>query len=78
MSDWKGAMGKIDLDAFFQFFEDIAPFHTLPDPAIHSGFFLVCLEDFHGISHAHAGGRAKNRAPFNLAALALRQPPGFQ
>ena len=84
----KGAVRKIDLDAFFQLAEEIAPsllpdfglvgpqyfseipsFHTLLQPACHSGFFLVGREDLHGIPHAHASGRAKNRAPFHLAAL---------
>ena len=97
MSGWKGAVRKIDLDAFFQLAEDIAPsllpgfglvgpqyfseipsFHTLLQPACHSGFFLVGREDLHGIPHAHASGRAKNRAPFHLATLALIQPPGVQ
>ena len=78
MSGWKGGVRKIDLDAFFQLAEDVTPFHTLPDPACHSGFFLVCHEDLHGIPHAHASGRAKNRAPFHLATLALIQPPGVQ
>ena len=105
MRGWKGAVRKIDLDAFFQLAKDVAPFHsllpgfgligpqhlpgiplaknrgpfhTLPDPASHSGFFLVCREDLHGIPHAHASGRAKNRAPFHLATLVLNQLPGLQ
>ena len=78
MSGWKGAVRKIDLDAFFQFAEEVAPFNTLLDPACPPGLFLGCREDLHGIPHAHAGGRAKNRAPFHLAALALSQPPGLQ
>ena len=94
MSGGKGAVRKIDLDAFFELAEDVAPFllpgfgligpqhlpgiplakqrapfHTLPQPACPSGFFLVGREDLHGIPHAHASGRAKNRAPFHLAAL---------
>ena len=86
-------MRKIDLDAFFQLAEDIAPFllpgfgligpqhlseiprpkqrapfHTLLQPACPSGFFLVGCEDLHRImTHAHASGRAKNRAPFHAA-----------
>ena len=56
-----------------------APFHTLLQPACPSGFFLVGREDLHGImTHAHASGRAKNRAPFHLATLVLNQLPGFQ
>ena len=105
MSGWKGAVRKIDLDAFFQLAEEVtpfhsllpgfgligpqhlpgiplaknrAPFHTLLQPACPSGFFLVGREDLHGIPHAHASGRAKNRAPFHLATLALIQPPGVQ
>ena len=103
MSGWKGAVRKIDLDAFFQLAEDVAPFllpgfgligpqhlpeiplakqrapfHTLLQPACPSGFFLVGREDLHGIPHAHASGRAKNRAPFLLATLALNQLPGLQ
>ena len=94
MSDWKGAMRKIDLDAFFQLAEEVAPFllpgfgligpqhlpgiplakycapfHTLLQPACPSGFFLVGREDLHGIPHAHASGRTKNRAPFHLVTL---------
>ena len=98
----KGAVRKIDLDAFFQLAEDIAPFllpgfgligpqhlpeiplaqprapfHTLLQPAFHPGFFLVGHEDLHGIpAHAHASGRAKNRAPFH-ATQGLLHPPGF-
>ena len=78
MSGWKGAVGKIDLDAFFQLAEEVSPFHPLLDPAFHPGFFLGCRENLHGIPHAHASGRAKNRTPFHLAALALSPPPGFQ
>ena len=102
MRGGKGAVRKIDLDAFFQFAEDItpflfpgfglvgpqhlpeiplakyrAPFHTLLQPACPSGFFLVGCEDLHRImTHAHASGRAKNRAPFH-AAQGLLHSPGF-
>ena len=71
-------MRKIDLDAFFQVFEEIAPFHTLLDPIVQHVFFLGGRREPQGITHSHAGGLAKNRAPFHLAALALRQSPGFQ
>ena len=105
MSGWKGAVRKIDLDAFFQLAEEVAPFHTLPP-----GFCLVGPQHLPGIPPcqkscpltyvasasvsfwlflglprgpswdppAHASGRAKNRAPFHLATLALIQPPGVQ
>ena len=53
-------------------------FYTLSEPAFHHGLFLGCREDLDGIPHAHASGRAKNRAPFHLATLALIQPPGVQ
>ena len=67
MSGWKGAVRKIDLDAFFQLAEDVAPFHTLPP-----GFSLVGPQNLPGIP------LAKHRAPFHLATLALIQPPGVQ
>ena len=67
MRGWKGAVRKIDLDAFFPVAEEIAPFHPLPQPAVHSRFVLVGLEDLHGIPLAHASGRAKNRPSFHLA-----------
>ena len=93
MRGGKGAVRKINLDAFFQSAENVAPFlfpgfgligpqhfseipfaqprapfHALPQPAFHPGFFLVGHEDFHGIlTHAHASGRAKHRAPFHAA-----------
>ena len=101
MSGWKGAVRKIDLDAFFQLAKEVAPFHSLPpgfglvgpqhlpgiplakncapfhtllQAACPSGFFLVCREDLHGIPHAHASGRAKNRAPFHLVMLSSHGP----
>ena len=67
MRGGKGAVRKIDVDAFFQLAEEVAPFHPSPQPTSHSSFVLVGLEDFHGIPHMHASGRAKNRAPFHLA-----------
>ena len=78
MSGWKGAVRKIDLDAFFQLPEEVAPFITLLQPACPSDLFLVGRQDLHGIPHAHASGSAKNRAPFHLATMALIQPPGVQ
>ena len=54
MGDWKGAVRKIDLDAFFQLAEDIAPF-LLP------GFGLV------GPQHLPEIPWAKNRTPFHTA-----------
>ena len=105
MSGWKGAVRKIDLDAFFQLAEEVAPFHallpgfglvgpqhlpgipfakhrtpfhTLLQPSVPRGFFLVGREDLHGIpAHAHASGRTKNRAPFHLVMLSSH-PPGLQ
>ena len=59
----KGAVRKIDLDAFFQLAEDIAPF-LLP------GFGLVGPQHFSEIP------RPKDRAPFH-AAQGLLHPPGF-
>ena len=44
MSGWKGAVRKIDLDAFFQLAEEVAPFHTLPP-----GFCLVGPQHLPGI-----------------------------
>ena len=58
MRGWKGAVRKIDLDTFLQLAEDIAPFHALLP-----GFGLV------GPQHLSEIPRAKNRAPFHLAAL---------
>ena len=52
--------------------------HSLLEPALPPGFFLVGPQHLPGIPHAHASGQAKNRAPFHLAALALRHSPGFQ
>ena len=58
------------------------PFYTLSqsllEPALPPGFFLVGPQNLPGIPHAHASGQAKIRAPFHLAALALRHPPGLQ
>ena len=90
MRGGKGAVRKIDLDAFFQLAEDIAPF-------LFPGFGLVGPQHFSEIPSFHAtqgllyppgfgvdpgrcqwepkrivmpaGGLAKNRAPFHLAAL---------
>ena len=45
------------------------PFHPLPEPASLSSLVLVGHEDLHGMTTpTHASGRAKNRAPFHLAA----------
>ena len=52
MSDWKGAVRKIDLDTFFQLAEEVAPF-LLP------GFGLI------GPQHLSEIPRAKHRAPFH-------------
>ena len=54
MSGWKGAVRKIDLDAFFQLAEDVAPF-LLP------GFGLI------GPQHLPEIPLAKQRAPFHTA-----------
>ena len=53
-------MRKIDLDAFFQFFEEIAPFHLA----------AFCSSSGHGPRPLY-GLRVltKNRAPFHLVAL---------
>ena len=59
----KGAVRKIDLDAFFQLAEEFAPF-LLP------GFGLVGPQHFSEIP------LAKERAPFH-AAQGLLYPPGF-
>ena len=70
MRGGKGAVRKIDLDTFFQLAEDIAPFHALLP-----GFGLIGPQHFPGILREpqriimHAGGLAKNRAPFHLVAL---------
>ena len=56
MSGGKGAVRKIDLDAFFQLAEEVASFHPLPP-----GLFLVGPQHFPGIP------RAKYRASFHLA-----------
>ena len=56
MSGWKGAVRKIDLDAFFQLAKDVAPFHSLLP-----GFGLI------GPQHLPEIPLAKNRAPFHTA-----------
>ena len=56
MSGGKGAVRKIDLDAFCQLAEEVASFHTLPP-----GLCLV------GPPHLPGIPRAKHRASFHLA-----------
>ena len=59
-----------------------SPFYTVsasdhfhhPGVGVHPGR----KREYQGITHSHAGGLAKNRAPFHLATLALIQPPGLQ
>ena len=60
MRHGKGTMGKIDLDAFFQVFEEIAPFH-LAAFGSSSGHGPCPLDGLRVRTH--------NRAPFHLAAL---------
>ena len=62
----KGAVRKIDLDAFFQLAEEFAPFLLLLLP----GFGLVGPQHFSEIPWA------KDRAPFHTA-QGLLHPPGF-
>ena len=45
-----------------------------PGVGIHPGR----RREHQGIMHSHAGGLARNRAPFHLATLALIQPAGLQ
>ena len=82
MSGWKGAVRKIDLDAFFQLAEDVAPFHTVSasDHLHHQGLGVHPgrRREPQGISPSRVGGLDKNRTPFHLASLALIQPPGVQ
>ena len=63
MSGWKGAVRKIDLDAFFQLAKEVAPFHTLPP-----GFGLVGPQHLPGIPHT------KNRAPFHTVSASSHGP----
>ena len=83
-------MRKIDLDAFFQLAEDVAPFllpgfglvgpqHFSEIPSFHAaqgllhppGFGVdpICCRGEPQRIVTHAGGLAKDRAPFHLAAL---------
>ena len=63
-------------------FSTSSPFYTVsasdhlhhPGVEVHPGR----RREPQGITHSHAGGLAKNRAPFHLATLALIQPPGVQ
>ena len=77
MGGGKGAVGKIDLDTFFQLAKEVAKevatFHAFLEPSVHHGLLLGRREDFHGISHLHAGGRAKYRTPFHPSAAQARR-----
>ena len=63
-------------------FSTSSPFYTVsasdhlhyPGVEVHPGR----RREPQGITHSHARGLAKNRAPFHLATLALIQPPGVQ
>ena len=63
-------------------FSTSSPFYTVsasdhlhyPGVEVHPGR----RREPQGITHSHAGGLAKNRAPFHLATLALNQLPGLQ
>ena len=61
MSGWKGAVWKIDLAAFFQLAQEVAPF--LPP-----GFGLIGPQHLPGIP------LAKNRAPFHTVSASSHGP----
>ena len=66
MSGWKGAVRKIDLDAFFQLAEEVTPFHSL-----FPGFGLVGPQRLPGIPLAPVPPFIRRRA------ISINQGSGF-